>query len=77
MRMKRRYLTLRDRQLIELGIERGLSLAYIANGLGFCRSTVSREVAQYREPDGSYSAREAHRRHLNRIFRKSKGGNRG
>ena len=47
-------LNLAQRLAISMGMAAGRSHAEIARGIGFSRSTVSREVSRHRKPDGTY-----------------------
>lgn len=57
----RSRLTLAHRVLIAAGLRRGLGARAIGREIGFAHTTVSREVASGRSPDGAYRAVEAER----------------
>lgn len=52
-------LGLAQRLSISIGLEAGRTHAEIARGIGFSRTTVSREIARHRGPDGAYDPYEA------------------
>ena len=59
-RQTRARLSYEDRVHIEIGLRQDRSIRAIARDLGRAPSTISREIAKHRDPQGQYLAKRAH-----------------
>ncbi len=58
--MAYKHLGENERFVIELMLSKGTSKSEIAKLLGYCRQTITREIARNRDKDGIYRAQRAH-----------------